>query len=246
MNSYLNTAGIRATRHHQGGFTLVEIAIVLVIIGLLLGGILRGQELIKSARVRNMANQNSGIQAAYFGFLDRFQRKPGDWSQANAVQAIPGVTTGGNGNSLITGGTNAPWDEALAVWEHLSKSQFIQGNYIGGNAAPAADSTDSAPTNAFNGLLFLFESDDYDDAGTAVQRLNLVMGNNTPVDILRELDLKIDDSFPETGVVRHAVNTGATLGAFGQSTATCVDASGAQTIYDIAGNEQNCTVVYLY
>ena len=55
----------------QRGFTLVEIAIVLVIIGLLLGGILKGQELITAARVRNLADQSAGVQAAYYGFIDR-------------------------------------------------------------------------------------------------------------------------------------------------------------------------------
>ena len=59
---------IEMNNRKQAGFTLVEIAIVLVIIGLLLGGILKGQELINSARVRNLADQNSGVQAAYFGF----------------------------------------------------------------------------------------------------------------------------------------------------------------------------------
>ncbi|RKZ71062.1 MAG: type II secretion system protein, partial [Gammaproteobacteria bacterium] len=63
----------------QAGFTLVEVAIVLTIIGLLLGGILKGQELINSARVRSLANQNSAIQAAYFGFIDRYRQVPGDW-----------------------------------------------------------------------------------------------------------------------------------------------------------------------
>ena len=67
-------------RQQQKGFTLVEIAIVLVIIGLLLGGILKGQELINSARVRNLADSTSGIQAAYFGFIDRYRRVPGDWA----------------------------------------------------------------------------------------------------------------------------------------------------------------------
>ena len=61
-------------RQQQKGFTLVEIAIVLVIIGLLLGGILKGQELINSARVRNLADSTTGIQAAYFGFIDRYRR----------------------------------------------------------------------------------------------------------------------------------------------------------------------------
>ncbi|MCK5668693.1 MAG: prepilin-type N-terminal cleavage/methylation domain-containing protein, partial [Gammaproteobacteria bacterium] len=89
----------------QSGFTLVEIAIVLVIIGLLLGGILKGQELINSARVRNMADQNSGIQAAYFGFIDRYRQVPGDWLTAGSqgATAAIGVTinTGGNGNGRI-------------------------------------------------------------------------------------------------------------------------------------------------
>ena len=58
----------------QTGFTLIEIAIVLVIIGLLLGGVLKGQELITSARVRNIVSQQDGVKAAYFGFLDRYRR----------------------------------------------------------------------------------------------------------------------------------------------------------------------------
>ncbi len=72
----------------QRGFTLVEIAIVLVIIGLLLGGILKGQQLINSARVRNLADTSAGIQAAYYGFLDRYRRIPGDWNAASATTAI--------------------------------------------------------------------------------------------------------------------------------------------------------------
>ena len=58
----------------QSGFTLVEIAIVLVVIGLLLGGILKGQELVNSARVRSLADLNASAQAAYFGFIDRYGR----------------------------------------------------------------------------------------------------------------------------------------------------------------------------
>ena len=73
----------------QTGFTLIEIAIVLVIIGLLLGGVLKGQELITGARVRNLISQQDGVKAAYFGFLDRFRALPGDYS--NATTTITGV-----------------------------------------------------------------------------------------------------------------------------------------------------------
>ena len=73
----------------QTGFTLIEIAIVLVIIGLLLGGVLKGQELITSARVRNLISQQDGVKAAFFGFQDRFRAFPGDYSGATAnISAI--------------------------------------------------------------------------------------------------------------------------------------------------------------
>ena len=69
----------------QTGFTLIEIAIVLVIVGLLLGGVLKGQELITSARVRNMISQQDGIKAAYYGFQDRYRALPGDYREASTM-----------------------------------------------------------------------------------------------------------------------------------------------------------------
>jgi len=116
----------------QRGFTLIEIAIVLVIIGLLLGGVLKGQELITSARVRNLISQQDGVKAAYFGFLDRFRALPGDYSQAagniNCGTGTPCTNGNNNGRieSVVLGGAV---DEQIAVWEHLSKAGFINGSY---------------------------------------------------------------------------------------------------------------------
>ena len=62
----------------QRGFTLVEIAIVLVIIGLLLGGILKGQEMITQAKIKNIVADFSGVSAAYYGYQDRYRAIPGD------------------------------------------------------------------------------------------------------------------------------------------------------------------------
>src|SRR5437867_3708850 len=66
------------------GFTLVEIAIVLVIIGLLLGGILRGQEMITQAKIKNVIADYTGVSAAYHGYQDRYRSIPGDDPQAAA------------------------------------------------------------------------------------------------------------------------------------------------------------------
>lgn len=233
----------------QRGFTLVEIAIVLVIIGLLLGGILKGQELITSARVRNIADQNSGVQAAYYGFIDRYRQVPGDWNATNAAQAIPAVTTGGNDSGRLDTVGGSDWTEALALWEHLSKAGFIQGNYTGGSAAPTAADTDKAPRNAFNGYLVLYRTSDYyDTSGTPADRLNLILGAGIPVNVLRELDLKVDDGLPQTGVMRHALTSGGTFpdNGIGLSTATCVDTTTTPPIWDIASNEQLCNAIYLY
>src|SRR5258708_12590732 len=83
------------------GFTLIEIAIVLVIIGLLLGGVLKGQELITSARVRNLISVQDGIKAAFFGFQDRFRALPDDYAQARAVANIPAAPFEATGNRHI-------------------------------------------------------------------------------------------------------------------------------------------------
>src|SRR2546425_1241422 len=64
--------------HKAQGFTLVEIAIVLVIIGLLLGGILKGQEMITQAKIKNSIADFSGISAAYHGYQDRYPAS-GSW-----------------------------------------------------------------------------------------------------------------------------------------------------------------------
>src|ERR1700741_2414107 len=89
----------------QKGFTLVEIAIVLVIIGLLLGGILKGQEMITQAKIKNVMADFSGISAAYHGYQDRYRAIPGDDPNAAARWGAPAVA--GDGNGVVGGTYNA-------------------------------------------------------------------------------------------------------------------------------------------
>jgi len=242
-------------RQQQKGFTLVEIAIVLVIIGLLLGGILKGQELINSARVRNLADSTSGIQAAYFGFIDRYRRVPGDWGASSAGAAIGGVVnSGGNDNGRLDG--TPVYREPNALWEHLSKAGFINGSYSGGDNEPTTANS-AAPFNPFNSAIIMTRTADYLDftAASPPVRLHLIVGRGTPVDIARELDTKLDDSNPGTGGLRSALSTGATLGGtnlWGGSEASCTNPvasanpiTGAAT-WDVNTDSQDCNPIFLF
>jgi len=74
-------------KNKQSGFTLVEIAIVMVIIGLLLGGVLKGQALIDNAKIRSVVNDMNGIQAAYYGYQDRMRVAPAADTDYNVTSA---------------------------------------------------------------------------------------------------------------------------------------------------------------
>src|SRR5450830_105374 len=93
----------------QSGFTLIELAIVLVIIGLLLGGVLKGQELINSAKVKNMASDFKNVQVYIYGYQDKYKALPGDDSKADAHLGGACTTTtciaanGTHGNGVIEG-----------------------------------------------------------------------------------------------------------------------------------------------
>ena len=190
----------------QQGFTLIEIAIVLVIIGLLLGGVLKGQELITSARVRNLIAHQDGVKAAYFGFLDRYRALPGDYSQATTN--IPGCAAcqnGDNNGQILLSGAIL---ESISAWEHLSKAGFITGSYV--YAAVAAPS--NTPVNPYGSLVQLIFDSVYQDAAPAA-RHNLKTGNNIPSDILAEVDRKIDDGLGNGGQLRFSTFGGATNAA---------------------------------
>jgi len=253
---------IEMNNKKQAGFTLVEIAIVLVIIGLLLGGILKGQELINSARVRNLADQNSGVQAAYFGFIDRYRQVPGDWAIIPAGQAIGvAIINGGDGNGRV----DNTLVEAAGLWEQLARANFLAGGFALPAAIPITEVAYGAtvPINAFNAPLILTRNAGYTGVGTA--RLNLHLGRNIPVAIARELDIKVDDGLPNSGVLRMTAPATAAGGGiafdalnFVAIIAVCTTpvastapgnlaGTGAATdIYDVYDDAQDCGQVFLY
>lgn len=230
------------------GFTLVEIAVVLVIIGLLLGAILQGQQLIASSRVQNLADQQAGIQAAYFGFIDRYNAVPGDLDSDEATDKIgESIDLGGNGNGRLEDPADDNWVELNGVWEQLSKAGFIRGSYRAEPSGDAPSGGDGAPENAFNGVVLLARHNGYvdqDRSGSDIpDRLLYHFGENVPASVARELDEKLDDGGPETGSLRNSEDGG----NIWQSNASCTaEGSSGDQIWDIETDEQNCNPVFIF
>lgn len=182
----------------QRGFTLVEIAIVLVVVGLILGGVFKGQALIDSARVRALANELAGLRTAWYGFEDRYRAVPGDFTRAGTQ--IDSAARPGNGNGRIDDG-----GERAGVWQQLALAGFIGGDFDGrGAATGSASDVDCAagtcPKNPFNGFYkFSFGAQAGESDGMAHE---LFTGNRIPVNILAELDRKLDDGQPLRGRFR--------------------------------------------
>ena len=189
-------------RKAQSGFTLVEIAIVLVIIGLLLGGVLKGQELIENGRVKNAANDLNGISAAYNSYLDRYRKLPGDDGPALTLNGRGGSWTGmaaGNNTGVLdinAASTFSGGGESDEFFRHLRASGFITGNPadVGGNAVPI---------NAWGGRLGVTNEA---VQGRPAARVMVCLGN-VPGKAATALDIQLDDGNPRQGSFR------ATIGA---------------------------------
>ena len=194
-------AKIETGTHRQGpsrGFTLVEIAVVLVIVGLILGGVFKGQALIDGARVRSLSNEVVGIRTAWYGFQDRYRSLPGDFP--NAATQIDSAAVPGNGDGRVDDAR-----ERAAVWQQLALAGFIAGDFDGrsGSAGSATDvecGPATCPRNPFGGAYKISYATQAADARGAAHEI--YTGDRIPVGILAELDRKLDDGRPDGGRLR--------------------------------------------
>jgi prepilin-type N-terminal cleavage/methylation domain-containing protein len=194
----------------QRGFTLVEIAIVLVIIGLLLGGILKGQEMITQAKIKNVIADFSGVSAAYHGYVDRYKKIPGDDPCAGGAVLAGncGTTTGrwtgavaGDGNGVVGGKYNisgASTAESRQWWDHLRRAGFVSG--VG----------DQQPFNALTGMIGVQTGDAATPTpGAALGGFSgiIICSANLPDKVAIAADTQMDDGVPSSGSVRGVLQT---------------------------------------
>lgn len=232
--------GFFAVRPHatscDRGFTLIEMAIVMVIIGLLLSAVLKGKELITNARVRNVITQQGDIRTAFHGFQDRYHALPGDYPGAVASRNIPNIAAniGGDGNGVIS---NTSANEQTIAWVHLSQAGFLSASYHMTTPTNAASEANT-PRNAYNAYLQLTQDNNFatvTGATPATARLNLKTGNAVPAEVLAEIDRKIDDGNAVRGSFRYSPFNGA---ASAPADSDCF--SGADGSWNIASSAMNC------
>lgn len=189
----------------QAGFTLVEIAIVLVIIGLLLGGVLKGQELINSAKVKNMIGDFRTTSTFVYGYQDKFRAIPGDDSDAAnhvaaTVVAVPLAGTLGDGR--ITGAWNSltRTDESYLFWEQVRRAGLATGTPV----VPAAPAINDAylPRNADGGRLGITSTAVLTAPTTPFPATYYVCSSGIQGRIARQIDTTMDDGNTSTGTVR--------------------------------------------
>ena len=222
------------------GFTLIEIAIVLVIIGLLLGGVLKGQELITGARVRNLISQQDGVKASFFGFQDRYRALPGDYASADSNINCNPACINGNGNGRIEApNTPAGVFEDLQAWSHLTGAGFLNGSYTAGSGINVPSDLTS-PKNPYSVYMQIVYDGVYGVGTTSTPqpaKHNVKTGGQIPVEIVEEVDRKIDDGKPLSGAFQFSTYapTGFTAPAIGN----CVSAAPG-TPWKFTGGETNC------
>lgn len=184
----------------QKGFTLVEIAIVLVIVGLLIGGVLKGQEMITNAKLKRVESDNAGLAAAMFSYQDRYLQLPGDDSDAENRFTVyaAGDPVNGDGTGTIDGVwsvastgdiTAALTSETNMFFAHLRAAGLIPGGGI----------DDTKPTNAYGGLIGI------QDGALNISGHVIIFGA-IEGPISRIIEARLDNGAGDTGRIQSALS----------------------------------------
>lgn len=220
-------------KQQQSGFTLVEIAIVLVIIGLLLGGVLKGQEMINSAKVKNMIGDFRSVSSLVYAYQDRFKAFPGDQNQNQlndafgvgiAAACAPAGADCAQNNGRIDGtwlagnanGTGVLTDETSLFWQHVRQANLTTGPTL------LAD-TAYRPRNADGGLIGVEMTGGQPPFILNMRGSFFVCSDGILGRYVRQIDTTMDDGNTAGGSVQATISLGAARGVAATATNAIVD-----------------------
>jgi prepilin-type N-terminal cleavage/methylation domain-containing protein len=245
------------SKNTQTGFTLVELSIVIVIIGLIVASITAGQSLVKQAQLRSLISEQEGVKVAINSFKLSYDALPGDFSnaaaywttncRANASGATVTADCNGDGNKqiLMAAGTTG---ESYMAWYHLSASGLYSGSFVPG-AALTGSLAVNIPASKFSGAGMTIVYDESttigatkgDGSGAGGRNLTknvLLFGGTVSADIANGtifsatqvfgIDTKVDDGNPLKGTVIG-------VGVSGAAATDCIVA--ATPAYNVASTD---------
>ncbi len=182
------------------GFTLVELSIVLVIIGLIIGGVLTGQQIIENARITNAINGIQAYQAQFQTYAQNYGALPGDDPSASSrfpsLQGSQETINGGgdskvgNGSSFDTSDTTLPALESRLAWAHLRAAGLVKNQVTDGSTAVQ-------PPNPFGGI-YGFQN----GAFGGVFSTTVLCLDKVPSGPAQAIDSRIDDGKSDAGAIQ--------------------------------------------
>jgi prepilin-type N-terminal cleavage/methylation domain-containing protein len=197
-------------KRQNSGFTLVEIAIVLVIVGLLIGGVLKGQEMITNAKLKRIESDNAGIAAAMFSYQDRYLQLPGDDSDANSrfdVYSSGGTPIGtkatGDGNGVIGNGTDWNTIKAEGDWAAgaiVDETSKFFAHLRAAGLVPGSGTDVTRPTNAYGGQIGVQD-------GSLLIAGHVTIFGQIEGPIAKIIEARLDDGQPHEGRIQADVTT---------------------------------------
>jgi prepilin-type N-terminal cleavage/methylation domain-containing protein len=248
------TTSPTATHQTKQGFTLVELSIVLVIIGLILGGVMVGRSMIRSSQVNRVASDLQSYEAAMNMFVDKYQGLPGDITNATTFWSSTIVANGNGNGQMDVASAASTAGEIFGAWEQMALANLIKGSFSGlagtGGTVHALIGI-NVPKIALSGsgCSFSYYGNQsssvtyYDGFYGNILQCGMATTNTTPgrdafsPQEAMAIDTKIDDGVPGTGILRvshhdTACNTG---------TAT----TGSTSTYLATSNAIACPLIFI-